>query len=418
MENDAFRKKDNRLTRRDFIRAVGVGALATGVSGPFFTAKADQPEIRLGHVTNLSGVFAEGGALLDKGLRLAFSMSHYRDSVKFFVEDSQTKADVAVQKALKLYEKDNVHLLVGPIGGHESAALSAVLAPKKKLLVEIFGANSYLVGKDCSPYTFMLGHTTYNLSVPMAPWFLKTLGNKVFLVGADYTTGRDAARFFKEAFEKIGGKVVGEFYSPLGTSEYAPYLSQIRNAKEKPNGVFGFYGGSDCVAFVRQFEEFGLKKEGFVYIDTMIALNMTLLPAMGDAVVGFYDCATTVPYIDNPADKVFMAAWQKAYPNNIIDEFGMLGYDAGLCLIKALDAVRGDASNTNGLASALHTIEYESPRGKVKMGVNNGTVVPVYARKVVKRDGKFRHDATFLGYHGTPCGAPYEWGACKLGCPA
>lgn len=355
--------------------------------------------------------------MLDKGIRLAFSLSKYRERVKFFVEDSQTKPEVAVQKALKLYEKDKVHILVGPIAGHEAAAVSAVLTPKKKLLIETFGGNAFLVGKDCSPYTFLLGHTTYNVTVPMVPFFAKTLGKKVFLVGADYKTGRDIAHFFREAFEKLGGKVVGEFYSPLGTTEFAPYLSQIRNAKEKPDGIYGFYAGSDGINFVRQFEEFGLKKEGYVFVTSIGGISGTVLPAMGDAAIGHYDCFHTVPYIDNPQNKVFMDAWQKAYPGQRIEEFGMLGYDTGLCLIKALDAVNGDATNMEGLVSALHKIEYESPRGKVRMGPNNGTIVPIYARKIIKRDGKYYHEPTFLGYFGTPCGPQYEWGACKLGCP-
>jgi hypothetical protein len=83
-----------------------------------------------------------------------------------------------------------------------------------------------------------------------------------------------------------------------------------------------------------------------------------------------------------------------------------------------LDAVKGDPTNTEGLVSALRKIEYESPRGKVRMGPNNGTIVPMYARKVVKKDGKYGREATFLGFYGTPCGPQYEWGECKLGCPS
>lgn len=413
--------KKDLMSRRDFMKTIGVAggaALMTGLPGPLYSAQAAGPEIRIGHVTALSGVSSDMGPLLDKGLRLAFSLSKYKDRAKFFLEDSQSKPDVAAQKALKLYEKDNVHLLLGPILGNESPAVAAVLKPKKKILLEAYGANAYLVGKDCSPYTFMLGHTSYNMSVPLAPWFLKTLGKKVFLVGADYRTGRDVALYFREAFEKIGGKVVGEFYSPLGSSEYAPYLPQIRNAKEKPDGVFGFYIAQDCINFVRQFEEFGLKKDGYVYVNAIGGLGIQYLDAMGEAAVGFYDSFHTVPYADTPQNRIFMAAWQKAYPGQIIDEACMGGFDAGTCIIKALDAVQGDSTNTEGLVSVLHKIEYESPRGKVRMGPNNGTIVPVYARKVVKKDGKYRHEGTFLGYYGTPCGSQYEWGACSLGCPS
>lgn len=83
-----------------------------------------------------------------------------------------------MQKAFKLYEKDKVHIRVGPIAGHEAVAVSAVLTPKKKLLIETFGGNASLVGKDCSPYTFLLGHTTCNVTVPMAPFLRRTLGRR------------------------------------------------------------------------------------------------------------------------------------------------------------------------------------------------------------------------------------------------
>ena len=411
--------KRNLMNRRDFLRtmgAVGGTALATGISGPFFHARAAEPEIRIGHATSLSGVYTVYGTRIDKGLRLAFSLSKYKDRVKFFVEDTQGKPEIAVQKGLKLYEKDKVHILVGPITGPESAAVSATLTPMKKLQLQGQGSNVYLCGKDCSRYTFMLGHTPYVLSAPIAPWFKKNLGDKVFLVGVDYRTGRDIASFFREAFEKLGGRVVGELYTPVGLTEYAPFLNQIRNAKEKPDGIFGYIGGTDCVNFVRQLGEFGLKKDGYVYVGGLGPLLQPLLEAMGDACVGFYDIYHTVPYIDTPQNKLFIDAWKKAYPDEMVEENGILGYDVGICIIKALDAVGGDSTKTEALADTLHNIEYESPRGKIKMGPNHAPIVPIYVRKVVKKDGQYRHEATFLGNFGTPCGPQYEWGTCKLGC--
>jgi hypothetical protein len=112
-----------------------------------------------------------------------------------------------------------------------------------------------------------------------------------------------------------------------------------------------------------------------------------------------------------------MEAWRKAYPGELIEENGMLGFDIGTCIIKALDVVKGDPTKAEGLVDAISKIEYDSPRGKIQMGPNHGTIVPVYARKVVKKDGQYRHEATLLGHFGTPCGPQYEWGECSMGCP-
>jgi hypothetical protein len=48
----------------------------------------------------------------------------------------------------------------------------------------------------------MLGHTTYNLTFRWHPGFEDPAGSKVFLVSANYTTGRDIARFFKDALKR------------------------------------------------------------------------------------------------------------------------------------------------------------------------------------------------------------------------
>jgi len=411
------RLRKNLMDRRDFMKAVGVAGgavLATSISGPFIHTQAAEPDIRIGHLSSFSGPYVALGTRIDKGLSLALQLSKYKNRVKFFREDSQDKPEVSVEKALKLYQKTKIDILVGPIAGHASLAVSTALTPLRKLLLGAHGGNKWLAGKNCSPYTFLIGHTMYNMSAPIAPWFLKNVGDKVFLVGVDYATGRDIALHFRQAFEKLGGKVVGEGYAPLGTTEYTPYLTQVRNAKPKPDGCFGMYAGSDGVNWVRQFAEFGLKKDGYMYVGGLGVFQTVLLDAMGDACLGFWDCMHTVPYIDNPQNRIFMEAWKKAYPDEPIEENGMLGFDVGTAIIKALDAVGGNAKDTDGLAKALHSIEYDSPRGRIKMGPNNCTIVPIYARKVVKKDGKYRHEATLLGHFGTPHGPEYEWGECKI----
>jgi len=68
---------------------------------------------------------------------------------------------------------------------------------------------------------------------------LKTFGKQVFLFGSDYSVSRDVAQYFQGPFEKKGGQVVGSFFSPLNTTEFAPYLAKIQSANPKPKALFG-----------------------------------------------------------------------------------------------------------------------------------------------------------------------------------
>jgi branched-chain amino acid transport system substrate-binding protein len=152
-------------TRRDFLRAVGTAAAASVVE-PIAVARAQSREIKVGIVSAYSGVFSVTGKRSETGIRLAFAQSRYRDRVKYFIEDSQVKPDVAVQKAQKLVEKDGVDVLVGPIAGHEALAVSEYCKTKHKLMLLVYGGNVKIAGENCSKSTFMVGHTVWSVSAP------------------------------------------------------------------------------------------------------------------------------------------------------------------------------------------------------------------------------------------------------------
>ena len=63
---------------------------------------------------------------------------------------------------------------------------------------------------------------------------------------------------FRETYHPAGGKIVGEDYPKLGETDYAPYLTKIKQSGAK--AVFAFFSGTDAVNFVKQYDEFGLKQ--------------------------------------------------------------------------------------------------------------------------------------------------------------
>ncbi len=404
------------INRREFIKGTAAAAAVTALSGPFFPALAAKPEIRVGMTLSYSGVFAFAGKRVENGVRLAFAQSRYKDQIKFFTEDTQVKPNVAIEKAQKLFDKEKVHLLVGPIAGHESLAVSEMLKSKKKLMLLAYGANIKLCGEACSRYTFLCGHTPWNQSYPAADWFLKTLGKKVYLVGADYSTGHEVTKFFKEPFEKKGGQVVGSFFSPLGTTEYAPYLAKIKSASPKPDGIFGFLGGNDLVNFVKQYDEFGLTKEKIPIIVGLGGFSPSLLPSMGNSAIGNYHVFHYSFWLENKENVAFKAAYAKMFPGDQVDESVVLGYEVGTMMVKGLDAAGGNPEDTEKIIDGIEKVDYMSPRGHIKMDPNHVANVPIYMFQVQQKDGKpFLKTAATLGNFGTPySGADAPGGECKM----
>ncbi len=409
------RKPTHRLsvTRRQFFRATA-GAAAVGLPWPVHVARAQSREIKVGIVSAYSGVFSVIGKRSELGIRLAFDKSKYRDRVKFFIEDSQVKPDVAVQKAQRLVEREGVDVLVGPVAAHEALAVSEYCKGKKKLMLLVYGGNVKIGGENCSRYTFMVGHTIWSVSVPAVPWVAETLGKDVFLMGSDYVTGKDIVRWMDEGFKKAGGRVVGTAFPPLGAAEFAPYITQIKNASPRPKVVTGFIGGSDLVALTKQFEEFGLKRDGIVIVQTIGGYSDVQVRAMGEAGVGHYDIIHYSHWLTHKENQEFLADFKTFAPAEFVDDAHALGYDVGTSIVHGLDAA-GGAPDTEKMVDAIAQRRWAGPRGECSFGPNHVVRHPLYIRQVQKVGNEYRSvPVKSLGVTGTPGDAAGPGGGCRL----
>lgn len=409
------REKEKGLTRREFLKTTAAaGALtATGSLMDAFVAMGAAKEIKVGLLMAYSGPFAYIGPRAEAAIRYAFSKSNYRDHVKFFPEDSQNKPEVAVEKAQKLVEKEGVDVLVGPVAGHEALAVSEYCKSKKKLMLLVYGGNVRIAGSNCSRYTFLCGHTTYTISAPALPWIVDNLGKQIFLIGSDYSTGHDICGYFKEGALKMGATIVGEAYPPFGHSEFAPYLSQIMNAKPRPKVVAGFVGGTDLVNFTKQFAEFGLKKEGIVIVTTIGQFSGKLIEAMGESAEGMYDVFHWAPTLAHKENVEFMAGFPE-YAKQEVDDAAVLGYEVGTTITYALDQTGGDTDNEK-LIAAIEKRRWIGPRGECSFGPNHCIVHPVYVRQVKRIGGKLSIIAAAnVGQHTTPGDAAGPGGGCNM----
>jgi branched-chain amino acid transport system substrate-binding protein len=126
-----------RLNRRTALK--GVGALAvTAAAGTALKAPAiaQNAPIRIGSVATLEGPFATGGQDAYRAMEMLFqaeNMTIGGRRIEWIRESSNAQADVALARARKLIEQDNVDFIIGPLSGAEGIALkdySATLTGK------------------------------------------------------------------------------------------------------------------------------------------------------------------------------------------------------------------------------------------------------------------------------------------------
>src|SRR6202051_4116359 len=119
----------------------------------------------------------------------------------------------------------------------------------------------------------------------MAQWAAKNGIKRVFTMVSDFGPGIDAEGAFIKAFKAAGGEIVDSVRTPLLNPDFAPFLQRIKDSK--PEAVFVFLPpGSQTIAFIKGYEERGLKAAGIKIIATGDLTDDGVLPAMGDGKLG------------------------------------------------------------------------------------------------------------------------------------
>ena len=223
---------------------------------------------------------------------------------------------------------------------------------------------------------------------PLADWALKQGYKRIATISQDYTFGHEQCGGFSQVFTEGGGTIVQQFWHPLNTADFSPYLGQI--ADLKIDALFVMETGADATRFTQQFNSFGLKGK----IPLLGAMNMTdqsVIRTMGPEVEGIISAAHFAEGADISATKEFVEAYTKKY-EKIPSLYGFSMYSGMMWVSRAIEKLGGKVEDKAALIEAVLKTELtDSPLGKpVKLDAYGNPIYDVYIRKVTKRaDGKF-----------------------------
>jgi branched-chain amino acid transport system substrate-binding protein len=137
-------------------------------------------------------------------------------------------------------------------------------ACKNKVLYMSFCHTSIPLGKEQCGYGFVSGMIPYQTGVATAKYAFQNLGKSWMIITQDYRFGHDEFSAWLTVSEKMGGKFLGNIYSPLGQVDYSAHIPKIV-ATNPEILVINVYGQS-MDAIIKQLGEAGLtnKKMKFV----------------------------------------------------------------------------------------------------------------------------------------------------------
>ncbi|MEQ5833551.1 urea ABC transporter substrate-binding protein [Marinobacter sp. NFXS9] len=286
--------------------------------------------------------------------------------IKIIQEDGASDWPTFAEKSHKLLERDKVATV---FGCWTSASRKAVLPVFEKDNGLLYYPTFY-EGLEESHNVFYTGQEATQQILAGLNWAHDKLGAKTFyLVGSDYIWPRTSMKIARKHIENVlHGKVVGEEYYPLGSTQFGSLINKIK--LKKPDLVFGAVVGGSNVAWFKQLNAAGLtfKKQ------PMLTISVTedeVLGIGGENVEGLYSSMKYFQSLDLPGNKEFVAAFKKKYGEDaVIGDVTESAYLGPWLWKRAVEAA--GSFDVDKVVAASPDMEWDnSPHGYLKVDKNH-----------------------------------------------
>ncbi|KXU85461.1 ABC transporter substrate-binding protein [Paraburkholderia monticola] len=361
-------------------------AAALVLAGSSVLAHADDV-VKIGLIVPMSGPFASTGRQIDAAVKLY--MAQHGDTVagkkiQVILKDDTNVPDTTKRLAQELIVKDHVAVLAG-FGLTPLALAAAPLATQAKVPMVVMAAATAMITEQ-SPYIVRSGFTLPQNTLGIARWAPKNGIKKVVTLVADYGPGIDAQNSFKKVFEAEGGSVVEQLRVPVANPDFSPFLQKV--ADLKPDALFIFVPSGAGAVFMKQFAERGLSKQGIKLIGTGDVVDDDILNGMGDVALGTVTSMHYTAALDNPENRAYVAAFEKANPGMRPNFHSVGAYDGMHLIYAALEATKGD-TNGDKLLAAMKGQKWNSPRGPVELDAQTREMIQnVYITRTERVNGQ------------------------------
>ncbi|PRY91018.1 urea ABC transporter substrate-binding protein [Donghicola tyrosinivorans] len=234
--------------------------------------------------------------------------------IEFIQEDGASDWPTFAEKAKKLLVNDKV---ASVMGCWTSASRKAVLPVFEQYNGMLYYPTFY-EGLEQSPNVIYTGQEATQQIIAGIDWVTKEKGAKSFyLLGSDYIWPRTSNKIARKHIEKLGLKVVGEEYYPLGHTQFNSVINKIK--LKKPDVIYAIVVGGSNVAFYKQLKAAGIDmtKEKPVLL-TISVTEDEIRGIGGENIEGAYACMKYFQSLENPNNADFVAAFKEMWGDDMV----------------------------------------------------------------------------------------------------
>ena len=368
--------------RRNFMCAAGVSLLVAALGSASAFAQQSGP-IKIGLLVPLTGPLATPGIDMVDGFKLYWEQvgnTAGGRKVEYVIADTTCNPDQAITQARRLVHQEKVHIMVGPLCGHEGPAVAQVSKETGiPLVMDTAGADN-VTKWDRTPTVVRTAVSASQIGHPFGDYLYKELGARnVTIIGQDYTWGHEVTLGFVQTYKELGGKVAKLIWNPIGTKDYGPTIASIA---PESDAVVAVVVGADRIRLFEAWFGFGMDKKFKIY--GAYWMHQDALPQMDDRAIGMI--GNSLHYAagsDTPDNKAFVDAFAKKH-KRLPSWFAESAYTASLWTRTAIEVVKGNVEDKEGFLKAMRAATIKAPRGTLKMDAYDNPIQNVYITKIQK----------------------------------
>jgi len=316
--------------------------------------------IKIGVLASMTGALESYGKQTTRGFELGLeyatdgTMEVAGKKIEFIIEDTETKPEVAVQKATKLLEDDEVDFLVGSSSSGDTLAVLPLAEEYETIMVVEPAVADSITGSEFNPYIFRTARNSSQDAVAGAA-AIAGPGVKIATFAPDYSFGWDGVKAFKQAAVDLGAEIILEEYADPEATDFSSHIQKIIDAK--PDYLFVIWSGTNSPW--NQIADMKVQDRGI-----KISTGAPDIPALKtmNALVGME--GFTVYYHELPDNEIndWLVEEHNKRFNEPPDLFTPGGMTAAIAIVEALKKTEGD-TDANKLIEVMEGMTFDTPKG-------------------------------------------------------
>jgi ABC-type branched-subunit amino acid transport system substrate-binding protein len=247
--------------------------------------------------------------------------------------DTATDPDTARQSASRMISRDGAIMISGGSSSSVAIAVQELCQQEKVQFQACLTHSNDTTGSACVRYSTREMFNAYMTGQSLAPVVAEEYGDDLnfYQLYADYTWGETVQSSMQQFLEEAGWNQVDSVATPLGTSDYQSFLSDV--PRDEVDALLLVHYGLDAANSLPQAIEQGMDED----MELIVPLyNRLMAQAASDSIEGVFGTADWNWQLEDSVSQTFTEAFQNEF-NKVPSYAARLAYTQTLLYAAAVE---------------------------------------------------------------------------------